>query len=157
VVASRDWHARDGDNGGHFSVEPDFVDSWPTHCVQGSAGADYHPDLDTALVDVHVLKGDGRPAYSLFDGFVADGRQFGGVLAATGVDEVEVVGLATDHCVRASALDAVTAGLTVTVLTDLVAGVAPAPSDAALAELRAAGVRTVPSSAVVDDSSEASA
>lgn len=152
VVASRDWHAPDGDNGGHFSTEPDFVDSWPTHCVQGSTGADYHPDLDTALVDVHVLKGDGRPAYSLFDGLVDDGRPFGDVLAAAGVDEVDVVGLATDHCVRASALDAVTAGLGVTVLTDLVAGVAPAPSEAALAELRAAGVRTVPSSDVVDGS-----
>ncbi|ROS52971.1 isochorismatase family protein [Frigoribacterium sp. PhB24] len=152
VVASRDWHSPDGDNGGHFSPEPDFVDSWPTHCVQGSPGAEYHPDLDASLVDVHVLKGDGRPAYSLFDGFVADGRPFGEVLAAGGVDEVDVVGLATDHCVRASALDAVAAGLTVTVLTDLVAGVAAAPSAAALAELRAVGVTTVPSSGAGTDS-----
>lgn len=155
VVASRDWHAPTGDNGGHFSTEPDFVDSWPTHCVQGTPGADYHPDLDASLLDVHVLKGDGRPAYSLFDGFV-DGRRFGDVVAERGVDEVDVVGLATDHCVRASALDAVSAGLAVTVLTDLVAGVAEGPSAAALAELQAAGVTVRTSSDRVDGSSGAS-
>jgi len=150
VVASRDWHAPSGDNGGHFSAAPDFVDSWPPHCVQGSTGAEYHPDLDTSSVDLHVLKGDGRPAYSVFDGLV-DGRPFGEVLAERGVDEVDVVGLATDHCVRASALDAVAAGLTVRVLTDLVAGVAEGPSEAALAELRAVGVTTVTAASVFSD------
>ncbi|MET4051047.1 nicotinamidase/pyrazinamidase [Frigoribacterium sp. PvP054] len=157
VVASRDWHSPDGDNGGHFSTAPDFVDSWPPHCVQGSAGADYHPDLDTSAVDVHVLKGDGRPAYSLFDGLVEGGPSIARVLSDRGVDEVEVVGLATDHCVRASALDAVAAGLRVSVLTDLVAGVAQGPSEAALAELRAAGVTTAPSADVVAGSTGASA
>src|SRR4051812_31642441 len=68
VFASRDWHDGDNDNGGHFSATPDFVDSWPAHCVSGTPGAEYHPALDTSLVDVHLRKGQGRPAYSIFEG-----------------------------------------------------------------------------------------
>jgi nicotinamidase/pyrazinamidase len=148
VVASRDWHAADGDNGGHFSTEPDWVDSWPVHCVAGTPGADYHPALDSTLVDVHVTKGTGSPAYSVFEGVTGDGSSAAEALASRGVDEVDVVGLATDHCVRASALDAARAGLRVRVLTDLVAGVGAESSAAALDELRAAGVETVPSTEV---------
>ncbi|QNE44750.1 isochorismatase family protein [Frigoribacterium sp. NBH87] len=148
VVASRDWHAADGDNGGHFSAEPDWVDSWPVHCVAGTPGADYHPALDATLVDVHVTKGAGSPAYSVFEGVTGDGSSAAEVLASRGVDEVDVVGLATDHCVRASALDAARAGLRVRVLTDLVAGVGAESSAAALDELRAAGVETVASTEV---------
>ena len=143
VVASRDWHDEQGDNGGHFSAEPDYLDTWPPHCVRGTRGADYHPDLDSSLVDEHVLKGTGIPAYSIFEGATASGESTAELVARLGVTDVDVVGLATDHCVRASALDAVRAGLHVRVLTDLVAGVAEAPSEAALAELRAAGVETV--------------
>src|SRR6188472_1422396 len=66
VFASRDWHNGDNDNGGHFSTDPDFVDSWPPHCVAGTAGAEYHPALDQSAIDVHVRKGQGRPAYSIF-------------------------------------------------------------------------------------------
>jgi len=148
VVASRDWHAADGDNGGHFSAEPDWVDSWPVHCVAGTPGADYHPALDATLVDVHVTKGTGSPAYSVFEGVTGDGSSAAEALASRGVDEVDVVGLATDHCVRASALDAARSGLRVRVLTDLVAGVGAESSAAALDELRAAGVETVPSTEV---------
>ncbi|MBD8658940.1 isochorismatase family protein [Frigoribacterium sp. CFBP 8754] len=148
VVASRDWHAADGDNGGHFSAEPDWVDSWPVHCVAGTPGADYHPALDATLVDVHVTKGTGSPAYSVFEGVTGDGSSAAEALASRGVDEVDVVGLATDHCVRASALDAARAGLRVRVLTDLVAGVGAESSAAALDELRAAGVETVASTEV---------
>jgi nicotinamidase/pyrazinamidase len=148
VVASRDWHAADGDNGGHFSTEPDWVDSWPVHCVAGTPGADYHPALDSTLVDVHVTKGTGSPAYSVFEGVTGDGSSAAEALASRGVDEVDVVGLATDHCVRASALDAARSGLRVRVLTDLVAGVGAESSAAALDELRAAGVETVPSTEV---------
>jgi nicotinamidase/pyrazinamidase len=143
VVASRDWHDENGDNGGHFSAAPDYVDSWPPHCVRGTQGARYHPDLDASLVDEHVLKGTGSPAYSIFEAATEAGEPLADVVARRGVTDVDVVGLATDHCVRASALDAVRAGLRVRVLTDLVAGVAAGPSDAALAELRAAGVATV--------------
>ncbi|GAA4265449.1 isochorismatase family protein [Frondihabitans peucedani] len=142
VIASRDWHHGDDDNGGHFATTspPDFVSTWPVHCVAGSLGADYDPGLDASLIDVHVRKGMGEPAYSLFEGVGDDGSPVARILEQRGVTDVDVVGIATDHCVRATALDAVTAGLRVRVLRDLVAGVAPASSASALAELAAAGV-----------------
>lgn len=144
VVASRDWHHGDDDNGGHFATDgdPDFVTTWPVHCVGGTAGAEYHPALDTSRVDVHVKKGQGVPAYSMFEGRTDDGRALADVLAEHEVADVDVVGIATDYCVRASALDALAGGARVRVLTDLVAGVAPESSAAALAELRAAGAST---------------
>ena len=67
IVASRDWHDGDNDNGGHFHPEPDFVDTWPEHCVAGTAGAEYHPALPVQEIDVHVRKGQGKPAYSMFE------------------------------------------------------------------------------------------
>ncbi|BDZ51623.1 amidase [Frondihabitans sucicola] len=142
VVASRDWHHGDDDNDGHFATDadPDFVSTWPPHCVAGTAGAEYHPALDTSDVDVHVRKGMGVPAYSLFEGVSDTGEHVVALLDRLGVDDIDVVGIATDYCVRATALDAVSAGRTVRVLQDLVAGVAPASSVAALDELRAAGV-----------------
>lgn len=139
IVASRDWHDGDGDNGGHFSAEPDYVDSWPVHCVAGTFGADYDPGLDTTAVTHHVRKGQGAPAYSLFEGTTDAGETVADLLTAHGVVDVDVTGIATDHCVRASALDAIAHGRRVRVLTDLIAGVAPAPSEAALAELAHAG------------------
>jgi nicotinamidase/pyrazinamidase len=141
VLASRDWHEGDSDNGGHFAVEPDFVDSWPVHCVAGTDGARFHPALDTALIDVQILKGQGRPSYSAFEGTTEAGEELGAVLAERGVTALDIVGLATDHCVRASALDARRAGLEVRVLQDLVAGVSEEASAAALRELTEAGVR----------------
>ena len=145
VVASRDWHDTEGDNGGHFSDAPDFVDTWPVHCVAATPGADYDPGLDTAAITHHVTKGQGRPAYSLFEGSTDAGESVAELLAARGVIEVDVAGIATDHCVRASALDAMAHGLHVRILTDLVAGVAPESSDAALAELAHAGAELVES------------
>jgi nicotinamidase/pyrazinamidase len=141
VVASRDWHDAANDNGGHFATDaaPDFVTTWPVHCVAGSEGADYHLAIDHALIDLHVRKGQGVPAYSIFEGTTDDGRSLVAALDERGIDEVDVVGIATDHCVRASALDALAAGRRVRVLSDLVAGVAPGPSAAALAEIVAAG------------------
>lgn len=147
VVASRDWHDGDSDNGGHFaSGAPDFVSTWPVHCVAGTPGADYHPDLDVERIDAHVRKGQGEPAYSAFEGVLDDGESLAGLLAERGVTDLDVAGIATDHCVRASALDAVATGVRVRVLTDLVAGVAASSSAAALEELRAAGIETVPAS-----------
>ncbi|MBD3942858.1 isochorismatase family protein [Microbacterium sp. NEAU-LLC] len=140
VIASRDWHDGDNDNGGHFaSGEPDFVDTWPVHCVAGTEGAEYDPGLDTAAVTHHVKKGQGKPAYSLYEGTTDDGETVSQLLDAHGVVDVDVVGIATDYCVRASALDAIEHGRHVRVLTDLVAGVATASSEAALAELAHAG------------------
>lgn len=140
VIASRDWHNGHDDNGGHFAAgEPDYVDTWPAHCVAGTPGAEYHPAFDTSLVDVHVRKGQGIPAYSIFEGTTDEGAELIELLDEKGVDEVHVAGIATDYCVLASARDALDAGREVTVLTDLVAGVAPESSKAALAELEAAG------------------
>jgi len=143
VFASRDWHDGDNDNGGHFAVDsaPDFVDTWPAHCVSGTPGAEYHPALGTALIDVHVRKGQGKPAYSIFQGTTDAGSTVDDALTAAGITDIDVVGIATDYCVRASALDALASGRTVRVLTDLVAGVAADSSAAALAELDAAGVQ----------------
>jgi nicotinamidase/pyrazinamidase len=143
VFASRDWHDGDNDNGGHFGAEPDYVDTWPEHCVAGTPGAEYHPALDVSLVDVHVRKGQGRPAYSIFEGTTDDGETVPAALDRLGVTEVDVAGIATDYCVLASALDALESGRTVRVLTDLVAGVAPESSAAALERLDAAGARIV--------------
>ncbi|MBC7402394.1 MAG: isochorismatase family protein [Microbacteriaceae bacterium] len=143
VFASRDWHDADNDNGGHFATTevPDFVTTWPVHCVAGTTGADYHPDLDTSVVTVHVRKGQGRPAYSIFEGVTATGESVPQKLDDLGIEEVDVVGIATDYCVLASALDTVAAGRTVRVLDDLVAGVDPASSVLALTRLAAVGVR----------------
>lgn len=141
IIASRDWHNPDSDNGGHFSDEPDWVDSWPAHCVAGTHGADYHPNFNASrTVDEHLLKGQGIPAYSAFEGVTAEGRTMQDIITEYEIDELHVVGIATDYCVRASALDAVAAGLDVTVLANLCVGVDPAGSVVSLSELAGAGV-----------------
>ena len=143
VFGSRDWHDADNDNGGHFATTdaPDFVTTWPVHCVAGTTGADYHPALDTSAVTVGVRKGQGCPAYSIFEGVTDDGEPVEQALADLGVEEIDVVGIATDYCVLASALGALATGRTVRVLEDLVVGVAAASSALALEQLAAAGVR----------------
>lgn len=145
VLASRDWHDSTNDNGGHFATdaEPDFVNTWPAHCVAGTAGAEYHPAFRTDKVGYHVRKGQGVPAYSIFEGRTEAGSTVHNLLDEHGIDSVDVAGIATDYCVRASALDALSHGQRVRVLTDLVAGVAPASSEAALAELVHAGAELV--------------
>nr|WP_201471381.1 isochorismatase family protein [Microbacterium hydrocarbonoxydans] len=139
IIASRDWHDAHGDNGGHFADAPDFVDTWPVHCVADSAGADYDPLLVVDAVTHHVRKGQGRPAYSMFEGTSESGETVGAILTGAGVLTADVVGIATDHCVRASALDAIAHGVRVRVFTDLIAGVSVESSDAARAELAHAG------------------
>lgn len=145
VFASRDWHDGNNNNGGHFSETPDFVDTWPSHCVAGTPGAEFHADLDTDRVDIFVKKGQGKPAYSIFEGVTDDGSTVAAKLSALGITHVDVAGLATDYCVRASALDALSGGMTVHVLTDLIAGVAAESSSAAIRELAAAGADVSPS------------
>lgn len=140
VVATKDHHIDPGD---HFADEPDFVDSWPPHCVAGTPGADFHPDLDTAPIEAVFHKGQFAAAYSGFEGVHADDHALTDWLRDRGVDEVDVVGIATDYCVLATALDAVRAGFTTRVLTDLTAGVAPDSTAAALDEMRGAGVQLV--------------
>jgi nicotinamidase/pyrazinamidase len=147
VFASRDWHDADNDNGGHFATEgtPDYVDTWPVHCVAGTSGAEYHPALDASLIDIHVRKGQGKPAYSIFEGVTDDGETMPQALDRLDVTEIDVAGIATDYCVLASALDGIQSGRSVRVLTDLVAGVAPESSEAALERLDAAGAELVTS------------
>jgi len=144
VVATRDWHV---DPGAHFSTAPDFVDTWPVHCVAGSTGAELHPALDRAVLDIVVSKGERAAAYSGFEAESDDGRPLLALLTERGIDSVDVVGIATDHCVRATALDGVRFGLAVRVLIPLCAGVAPDTTAAAVAEMRAAGVEVIESPA----------
>ncbi|HVW80956.1 MAG TPA: isochorismatase family protein [Mycobacteriales bacterium] len=137
VVATRDAHRDPGD---HFSDDPDYVDHWPAHCVVGTAGAEFHPALDTQRVDAVFDKGAYQAAYSGFEGTGPDGTGLEEWLRAHNVDAVDVVGIATDHCVRATALDAAKAGFATTVLLDHTAGVAPDTVESALEQLREAGV-----------------
>ena len=164
IVATQDWHIQPGD---HFSEQPDFVDTWPAHCVAGTRGAELHPDLDTEYIDAYFQKGQYTAAYSGFEGVLApedavptgerkpggaplveDAEAFAGDEDAIGLDDwlqshdvedVVVVGLATDYCVMATALDAVQAGYAVTVMRELTAGIAPDLDDA-YAEMELGGV-----------------
>ena len=137
VVATRDHHV---DPGSHFSDTPDFVDSWPPHCRAGTPGASFHPELDVAPIEAVFSKGEYVAAYSGFQGAEPGGADLHGWLTSRGVDAVDVVGIATDHCVKATARDAAAAGLRTRVLLGLCAGVAPESTERALVELRAAGV-----------------
>jgi nicotinamidase/pyrazinamidase len=136
VVATRDYHV---DPNGHFSTHPDFVDSWPAHCVVGTTGSELHPKLATDQIVAIFDKGRYEAAYSGFQGTANDVPLLDW-LRAHDVDSVEIVGIATDHCVRATALDAAAFGFATTVTLDLTAGVAAATVEGALAELVAAGV-----------------
>jgi nicotinamidase/pyrazinamidase len=164
IVATQDWHIQPGD---HFAEQPDFVDTWPPHCVAGTRGAELHPDLDTEYIDAYFQKGQYTAAYSGFEGVLAPEdavptgeRKPGGAplvedaealaadedaiglddwLQSHDVEDVVVVGLATDYCVMATALDAVQAGYSVTVMRELTAGIAPDLDDT-YAEMELGGV-----------------
>jgi nicotinamidase/pyrazinamidase len=141
VVATADHHV---DPGSHFGDPPDLVDSWPVHCLAGTAGAAFHPSFDATGVAAVFRKGEWAAAYSGFEGATGAGDAALGLadwLRARGMDEVDICGIATDHCVRATALDALHEGFATHVLLDLTAGVAESTTRAALAELAAAGVR----------------
>lgn len=141
VVATRDWHV---DPGAHFAAtgtQPDFVDTWPRHCVVDTAGSEFHPDLRLPESAVEVRKGEHEAAYSGFEGHDSAGHDLSEVLQRAGVDAVDVAGLAESHCVKATALDAAHAGFDTTVLSDLTVGVSPETTAAAREEMDAAGVR----------------
>ncbi len=152
VFASRDWHDADGDNGGHFAVNapPDFIDTWPEHCVAGTDGAEYHPALELGPKTIHVRKGQGEPAYSIFEGVTDDGSTVDEKLEELGVTDIDVVGIATDYCVLASAQDALAAGRAVRVFADLIAGVAAETSAGALSELANSGATVTTSDVLAD-------
>ncbi|GAA1127802.1 isochorismatase family protein [Arthrobacter flavus] len=161
IVATQDWHI---DPGAHFSETPDFLHSWPVHCVADSKGSRFHPDLETENVEAVFRKGQFEAAYSGFEGVLAPedevptGEQKLGALddlttedpvtlddwlREREVDEVAVVGLATDFCVKATALDAVAAGYTTSVLVPYTRGVHSDGVAAALEELEDAGVELI--------------
>ncbi|MGW5223349.1 nicotinamidase [Nocardia niigatensis] len=138
IVATRDFHI---DPGAHFSAEPDYVDSWPPHCRAGTPGADFHPGLNTAPIQEVFSKGAYTAAYSGFEGTAEDGSTtLADWLRAHAIDAVDVCGIATDHCVRATALDARAEGFDTRVLLGLTAAVSPGTLTTALDQLRASGV-----------------
>jgi nicotinamidase/pyrazinamidase len=137
VLATQDFHV---DPGPHFSPHPDFVSSWPVHCMADSAGAQFHPDLTTGRIEAIFRKGQYAAAYSGFEGADAAGGSLLNWLTERDVTEVDVTGIATDYCVRATAVDAVQAGLVTTVLLGLTAGVGQQTTTAAIESMRTAGI-----------------
>lgn len=138
VVATRDFHI---DPGEHFSEDPDFVETWPEHCRADTPGASFHPALDVSGIEAVFSKGHYSAAYSGFEGAHHDDTRLEEWLRAHDVSSVDVVGIATDHCVRATALDAARAGFATTVLLDYTAGVAKPTVEAALQEMTSNGVK----------------
>jgi nicotinamidase/pyrazinamidase len=139
VVATRDHHIDPGD---HFAEQPDFENTWPVHCVAGTPGAEFHPNLDTDRIEAVFTKGEHGAAYSGFEGH-AGSIGLAAWLRMRDIDLVDIVGIATDHCVRATAIDAAREGFVTTVLLGLTAGVAPSTVEVALEQLRGAGVALV--------------
>jgi nicotinamidase/pyrazinamidase len=137
VVASRDYHV---DPGGHFSDQPDFRDSWPVHCVVGSNGAEFHANFVVDRLDDVFSKGAYSAAYSAFEALDDEGKTLEQVLRERRITDVDLVGLATDYCVRSTTLDAVRAGFRSRVLTDMAAGVSAETTATALDEMASAGV-----------------
>jgi len=148
VVASRDWHDADNNNSGHFAdsdTEPDYKTNWPVHCVAETNGAQYHPNLNTEDIGEHIFKGQGQNGYSIYEGITKSGQTFDELLNAHQIDEVDVVGIATDHCVLASALDSKSHGLKVRVISSLTAGVSQVTTEAAIDRMIDSGIEVVAS------------
>ena len=157
IVFSKDWHDPGSTNGGHFAEgEPDFTDTWPAHCVANSKGAQLHPSLTgyevvgaVGMNNMHVvLKGQGKPAYSAFEGVSGSNEiemTLGELLEYGGIEAIDVCGIATDYCVRATVMDALKLDIPTTVFVDLVAGVSAAGAIAALNGMARAGAVVVPS------------
>ncbi len=146
IVASRDWHTPNDSNDGHFppaGTQPDYVKTWPLHCIAGTEGAKYHPNLDESLIDVHIKKGQGANGYSIFEGTTESDQSLLELLNHNYISAVDVVGIATDYCVRASALDAVRSGIETRVISSLTAGVSPSSVEKAIDELIDSGVTVV--------------
>ncbi|MDK6260663.1 MULTISPECIES: isochorismatase family protein [Corynebacterium] len=141
VVATQDWHI---DPGSHFAEDPDFVHTWPVHCRADTEGAAMHPALADAAIEEYFHKGQYDDGYSGFSGTTPDGGQdLEAWLRAHDVTQVDVCGIATDFCVRATALDALERGFSVRVLTSLCSAVSEEGGAAAIEEMRAAGAEII--------------
>ncbi len=140
VVASRDYHEDPAD---HFSDHPDFKTTWPPHCIVGTPGAAFVPAIQNLVrekyIQTVVLKGRHAAAYSAFEGLDPRGHYLLDVLKENRIDHIDVCGIATDYCVRASALDGRKNQFQVRVLVNLCAAVDEASGQAALEEMKAAG------------------
>jgi nicotinamidase/pyrazinamidase len=144
IVATRDWHIDPGDHFAAEGIEPDYVDSWPVHCVAGTLGADFHPALvDVVRQAVIVSKGQHAASFSGFEGTGPGGEPLDAILRAHDIGYVHIAGLATDYCVKATALDAYRLGYVTSLRPDLCAGVAEASTAAALAEMAQVGILNV--------------
>lgn len=140
VVATKDHHFDPGDHWAGPGQDPDFVERWPVHCKVGSGGEAFHPNLDPQPFDAIFLKGEREAAFSGFQGRSADGTPLADWLRHHDVGRVDICGIATDYCVRHTALDARSHGLEVRLLSELCAGVAPESTRRTLRELEQAGV-----------------
>jgi len=140
IVATLDHHI---DPGSHFSAEPDFIDSWPAHCVAGTPGAEFHPALDTSRFEEVFRKGEYAAAYSGFEGLSGGFNSLADWLASREVTGVDVAGIATDYCVKMTAVDAVKLGFDVRVLIDLTAGVGATTTAEAVRQLLSLGVELI--------------
>jgi nicotinamidase/pyrazinamidase len=140
IAATQDHHV---DPGSHFADDPDYAESWPPHCVAGTLGAAFHPALDATRFDAVFRKGEHAAAYSGFEGTDADGESLAGWLAEREVTAVDIAGIATDYCVRATAADATRLGFDVRVLVDLTAGVAAGSTAEAIKEMRSSGAEII--------------
>ena len=150
VVATKDWHV---DPGEHFARDeaPNFSSTWPVHCEAGTDGAAFHRDLDPSKIEAVFVKGEHEAAYSGFEGReVESGDGLADYLRDRDIDAVDIVGIATDYCDRATALDAIAAGFRTRMLVDLTAGVAPDTTERALEELAEAGVEITTTAALGD-------
>lgn len=142
IVGTRDFHDPDNDNGGHFADQPDFVNTWPAHCVKGTHGAEYATGLNHGVFDYHVQKGWGIPAYSGFEGFVEGSQlRLDVLLREFGIATVEICGIATDHCVLETGRHAIDAGFDTAILKDLT--VAVLSKEIALKKFKALGGRVI--------------
>lgn len=139
VVTTQDWHVSPK---GHFSATPDFIDTWPEHCLADTVGSALHPMLRRTLVDARFRKGQQEAAYSGFEaGEMVSGEKLGKFLRRGGVQEIDVCGLATDYCVKATALDGLKQGFKVKVLGNLCAAITPEGEAACAQAVRQAGGR----------------
>jgi nicotinamidase/pyrazinamidase len=143
AIVTQDWHVSPGE---HWSSTPNYESTWPVHCAADSPGAQIHRALAKVQWDAVIHKGAREGAYSGFEGHGLDGAPLAEILSNRGVRHVTVVGFATDHCVKATALDARALGLDVSVALDLCAGVTPETTRLAINEMRDAGISTVQSS-----------
>lgn len=136
IASTQDWHEFPGD---HWSDTPDYVNTWPVHCKARTFGAELHAALDGGRIDRKFFKGATSAAYSGFEASDGDAG-LGEYLRSIGVTDVDVVGIATDYCVKATAIDAVKYGFRTRVLLPYTAAVDDFKLPNAIDEMEAAGV-----------------